>query len=51
MTYTEAHTQIDNLLDKTGTGYFNESEKNRFLDLAVLEYTKGLINVLCFCEK
>tara|TARA_R100001198_G_scaffold30367_1_gene15984 strand:- start:730 stop:1365 length:636 start_codon:yes stop_codon:yes gene_type:complete len=46
MTYTEAHTQIDNLLDKTGTGYFNESEKNRFLDLAVLEYTKGLINVL-----
>ena len=46
MTYPEAHTQIDNLLDKTGTAYFNESEKNRFLDLATLEYTKTLINSL-----
>ena len=46
MTYSEARTQIDNLLDKTGTAYFNESEKNRFLDLATLEYTKTLINSL-----
>tara|TARA_R100000742_G_C4237188_1_gene57570 strand:- start:155 stop:775 length:621 start_codon:yes stop_codon:yes gene_type:complete len=46
MTYTEAYAHIDNLLDKTGTAYFIDTEKNQFLDLAVLEYTKGLINTL-----
>ena len=46
MTYTEAYTHIDNLLDKAGTAYFTDTEKNNFLDLAVMEYTKGLINTL-----
>lgn len=46
MTYTEAYVHIDNLLDKAGTAYFVSDEKNQFLDLAVLEYTKGLINTL-----
>lgn len=46
MTYTEAYAHIDNLLDKAGTAYFTDAEKNQFLDLAVLEYTKGLINTL-----
>ena len=46
MTYTEAYAHIDNLLDKAGTAYFTTAEKNQFLDLAVLEYTKGLINTL-----
>lgn len=46
MTYTEAYAHIDNLLDKAGTAYFTDTEKNQFLDLAVLEYTKGLINTL-----
>mgnify|MGYP000607305284 CR=1 FL=1 len=46
MTYTEAYAHIDNLLDKAGTAYFIDEEKNQFLDLAVLEYTKGLINTL-----
>ena len=46
MTYTEAYTHIDNLLDKAGTAYFTTTEKNKFLDLAVMEYTKGLINTL-----
>ena len=46
MTYTEAYVHIDNLLDKSGTAYFIADEKNKFLDLAVMEYTKGLINSL-----
>jgi hypothetical protein len=46
MTYNQAYTNIDNLLDKTGTAYFTTTEKNVFLNLAVLEYTKGLINTL-----
>ncbi len=46
MTYDRAYTQIDNLLDKTGTAYFTTTEKNQFIDLAVMEYTKGLINTL-----
>jgi|14BtaG_2_1085337.scaffolds.fasta_scaffold00362_5 hypothetical protein len=46
MTYAQAQTHIDNLLDKTGTAYFTATEKNLFLDLAVMEYTKGLINTL-----
>ena len=46
MTYTEAYIHIDNLLDKTGTAYFTSNEKNQFLDLAVMEYTKGMVNTL-----
>tara|TARA_R110002012_G_scaffold746_2_gene3237 strand:+ start:674 stop:1336 length:663 start_codon:yes stop_codon:yes gene_type:complete len=46
MTYEQAQTHIDNLLDKTGTAYFTATEKNLFIDLAVMEYTKGLINTL-----
>lgn len=46
MTYTEAYVHIDNLLDKAGTAYFTDTEKNQFLDLAVMEYTKSLINTL-----
>jgi len=46
MTYNEAHDHIDNLLDKAGTAYFTDGEKNQFLDLAVMEYTKGLVNSL-----
>jgi len=46
MTYTEAYIHIDNLLDKTGTAYFTSDEKNQFLDLAVMEYTKGMVNTL-----
>lgn len=46
MTYTEAYAHIDNLLDKTGTAYFTSTEKNKFIDLSVMEYTKGLINTL-----
>ena len=46
MTYNQAHDHIDNLLDKAGTAYFTDTEKNNFLDLAVMEYTKGLINTL-----
>jgi hypothetical protein len=46
MTYDEAHDHIDNLLDKAGTAYFTDGEKNQFLDLAVMEYTKGLVNSL-----
>lgn len=46
MTYSEAYIHIDNLLDKAGTAYFTDTEKNNFLDLAVMEYTKGLINTL-----
>lgn len=46
MTYTEAYDYIDNLLDKSGTAYFTDNEKNIFLDMAVMEYTKGLVNTL-----
>jgi len=46
MTYTQAYTHIDNLLDKVGTAYFTNDEKDEFLDLAVLEYTKNVINTL-----
>ena len=46
MTYSEAYTHIDNLLDKAGTAYFTDAEKNNFLDIAVMEYTKGLVNTL-----
>lgn len=46
MTYAQAQSHIDNLLDKTGTSYFTTTEKNQFIDLAVMEYTKGLINTL-----
>tara|TARA_R110000744_G_scaffold17850_4_gene48133 strand:- start:14571 stop:15206 length:636 start_codon:yes stop_codon:yes gene_type:complete len=46
MTYSEAYVHIDNLLDKAGTSYFTENEKNQFLDLAVMEYTKGVVNTL-----
>tara|TARA_R100000734_G_scaffold19055_1_gene17748 strand:- start:3120 stop:3728 length:609 start_codon:yes stop_codon:yes gene_type:complete len=46
MTYTQAYDFIDDLLDKTGTAYFIEAEKKRFLDLAVLEYTSYIINTL-----
>jgi hypothetical protein len=46
MTYTQAYTHIDNLLDKAGTAYFTDDEKDEFLDLAVLEYTKNIINTL-----
>ncbi len=46
MTYAEAYVHIDNLLDKSGTAYFTDGEKNQFLDLAVMEYTKGLVNSL-----
>jgi len=46
MTYTQAYTHIDNLLDKVGTAYFTDDEKDEFLDLAVLEYTKNVINTL-----
>ena len=46
MTYAQARTHIDNLLDKSGTAYFTEVEKNQFIDLAVMEYTKGLVNTL-----
>ena len=46
MTYSEAYTHIDNLLDKAGTAYFTDDEKNNFLDIAVMEYTKGLVNTL-----
>jgi len=46
MTYSEAHIHIDNLLDKSGTAYFTSGEKNQFLDLAVMEYTKGIVNTL-----
>ena len=46
MTYAQAQTHIDNLLDKTGTAYFTNTEKNQFIDLAVMEYTKGLVNTL-----
>lgn len=46
MTYTEAYIHVDNLLDKTGTAYFTDDEKNQFLDLAVMEYTKGMVNTL-----
>ena len=46
MTYAQAQSHIDNLLDKTGTAYFTSTEKNQFIDLAVMEYTKNLINTL-----
>lgn len=46
MTYNQAYTHIDNILDKSGTAYFTTNEKNYFIDLAVMEYTKGLINTL-----
>tara|TARA_R110002012_G_scaffold247367_1_gene423044 strand:+ start:55 stop:657 length:603 start_codon:yes stop_codon:yes gene_type:complete len=46
MTYTQAFLHIDDLLDKTGTAYFIDDEKKRFLDLAVLEYTSYMINNL-----
>ena len=46
MTYSEAYAHIDNLLDKSGTSYFTDSEKNQFLDLAIMEYTKGVVNTL-----
>jgi hypothetical protein len=46
MTYTEAYSYIDDLLDKSGTAYFTDDEKMRFVDLAVMEFTKGLINTL-----
>ena len=46
MTYTEAYVHIDNLLDKAGTGYFTDDEKNKFLDLATWEYTEYLVNTL-----
>lgn len=46
MTYSQAYIHIDNLLDKAGTAYFTEDEKKNFLDLAVMEYTKGLVNTL-----
>jgi len=46
MKYEEAYIHIDNLLDKTGTGYFTDDEKNKFLDLATWEYTEYLVNSL-----
>ena len=46
MTYAQAQSHIDDLLDKTGTAYFTSTEKNQFIDLAVMEYTKNLINTL-----
>jgi len=46
MTYAQAQIHIDNLLDKAGTAYFTSAEKNQFIDLAVMEYTKGLVNTL-----
>ena len=46
MTNSQAFTHIDDLLDKYGTAYFIDDEKKRFIDLAVMEYTKGLINTL-----
>ena len=32
MTYAQAQSHIDNLLDKTGTAYFTPTEKNQFID-------------------
>jgi len=46
MTNSQAFSHIDDLLDKYGTAYFIDDEKKRFIDLAVMEYTKGLINTL-----
>jgi len=38
MTLTQARARIDLLLDKIGSTYFTDAEKDEFLDMAVLEF-------------
>lgn len=44
MTYDKAYEVIDDLLDKAGTSYFTDAEKNTFIDLAVHEHVNELLN-------
>ncbi len=46
MIYDKAYDVIDDLLDKAGTSYFTDTEKNTFIDLAVHEHANELLNSL-----
>lgn len=43
MTITQMHEYFDLLLDKSGSPYFEDSEKDLFINMAQLEYVKQLM--------
>ena len=46
MTKAEARTELDDLLDKAGSSYFTDTEKDRFLDSAVIEWCNEVYNMI-----
>ena len=46
MTKAEARTELDDLLDKAGSSYFTDTEKDRFLDSAVVEWCNEVYNMI-----
>jgi hypothetical protein len=46
MTIAEARTELDDLLDKAGSAYFTDTEKDRFLDSAIIEWCNEVYNMI-----
>ena len=46
MTKAEARTELDDLLDKAGCSYFTDTDKDRFLDSAVIEWCNEVYNMI-----
>ena len=46
MTIAEARTELDDLLDKAGSAYFTDTEKDRFLDSAIIEWCNQVYNMI-----
>jgi hypothetical protein len=46
MTIAEARTELDDLLDKAGSAYFTDAEKDRFLDSAIIEWCNEVYNMI-----